>query len=151
METVRILQMPACKMVASPQGMFGDGILEDFSEWFGQFDHGGGANDYLWFNGKGFVWYYRYQNGMKVPDHYQLVTFPGGLYAVSTSIDGDERSYQSAHENIDRFLYEHDGFLKDSSRAELGHIITPPQARSALGYEQMEHYIPILLRKENNL
>lgn len=70
---------------------------------------------------------------------------------MSTSIDGDERSYQSAHENIDRFLYEHDGFMKDSARAELGHIVTPLQACSALGYEQMEHYIPILIRKENNL
>lgn len=106
------------------------------------------ANDFLWFNGEGFVWYYRYQDGMTVPDLYQLVTFPGGLYAVTTSIDGDEGSYKSTHENIDRFLQEHNGFVKDSSRTELGHIITPPQACSALGYEQMEHYIPIRLREE---
>lgn len=44
METVRIPQIPACNMVASLQGMFGDDILEAFSEWFGQFDRDVAAN-----------------------------------------------------------------------------------------------------------
>ena len=43
---------------------------------------------------------------------------------------------------IDRFL-EENGFERDSSRPELGNIITSPLAQKIMGYEQMDYYIPV--------
>ncbi len=33
MQSVRIYEMPACKMVSSGTGMFGEGIFNIFDEW----------------------------------------------------------------------------------------------------------------------
>ena len=43
---------------------------------------------------------------------------------------------------MDQFL-EENGFERDSSRPELGNIITSPLAQKIMGYEQMDYYIPI--------
>lgn len=43
---------------------------------------------------------------------------------------------------IDKFLSEN-GFERDTSRLELGNIITSPLAKKIMGYEQMNYYIPI--------
>ena len=43
---------------------------------------------------------------------------------------------------IDRFLSEN-RFERDTSRSELGNIITSPLAKEIMGYEQMDYYIPI--------
>lgn len=43
---------------------------------------------------------------------------------------------------IDKFLSEN-GFERDTSRSELGNIITSPLAKEIMGYEQMDYYIPI--------
>lgn len=43
---------------------------------------------------------------------------------------------------IDKFLSVN-GFERDSSRSELGNIITSPHAKEIMGYEQMDYYTPI--------
>lgn len=43
---------------------------------------------------------------------------------------------------IDKFLCEN-GFERDTSRPELGNIITPPQAQKIMGNEHMDYYNPI--------
>ena len=43
---------------------------------------------------------------------------------------------------IDKFL-SINGFERDTSRSELGNIITSPYAKEIMGYEQMDYYIPI--------
>ena len=47
---------------------------------------------------------------------------------------------------IDKFLSEN-GFERDTSRPELGNIITSPLAKKIMGYEQMDYYIPIQAKK----
>ena len=46
----------------------------------------------------------------------------------------------------EKFLSEN-GFERDTSRSELGNIITSPLAQEIMGYEQMDYYTPIK-RKE---
>lgn len=83
MESVRIYEMPDCRMVKSGSGLFGESALERFEAWMDRQPKGMFPRDYLSFDGKGFVWYYLYEDGMDVPEEFEIVDFPGGLYAVA--------------------------------------------------------------------
>ena len=105
--------MPACKMVSSGIGMFGEG----------------------------FAWLYLYEDGMDVPKEFEIIEIQGGLYAVATDID-QSTDKELMNTEVDQFLSEN-GFVRDISRPELGNIITSPLAKTIMGYEQMDYYIPI--------
>ena len=99
--------------------------------------------DFLWYDRQqgGFVWYYMHDVGTEVPEEFAIVEFPGGLYAVATGIDGqDETEVMAA---IREFIKAKDCFAEDTGRAELGNIPTPPAAGNAMGYCQMDYYVPI--------
>ena len=142
MEAVRIYRMPACRMASSGRGMFGDGVLEAFDEWFSAQPGEMFPRDFLWFDGTDFVWYYMCDENTVVPERFEVVDFPGGLYAVVTGRDNDGESRKAAMAALESFL-DGGGFGRDPDRAELGNIITPPDAAAVLGYEQMDYYIPI--------
>ncbi|SDY92616.1 AraC family transcriptional regulator [Evansella caseinilytica] len=143
MECVRIYEIPACKMVSSQCGMFGDGKLERFDEWFSAFPKTISPRDFLWYDSErgGFVWYYMYSEDMKVPEDFDIIDFLGGLYAVATDIDGQDN--KDAINNIKEFIKEKGCFEEDTSRAQLGNIPTPPSVGKAMGYNQMDYYVPI--------
>ena len=143
MENVRIYEIPACKMVTSECGMFGEGKLEKFEKWFSALPRTMFPRDFLWMDSLrgGFVWYYMYEEGMQVPEEFKIVDFPGGLYAVATDIDGQDSS--EAIGTIKAFIAEKDCFVEDTTRQELGNIITPPSASKAMGYSQMDYYMPV--------
>lgn len=145
---VRIYEIPACKMVASQPGMFGEDRLEEFSSWFGQFPRGVFPKDYLTSDkdGKGFIWLYIHNDGMEVPDNFDIIDFPGGLYAVASGIDADNTDYANAHRAIYNFIEEKECFEQDLSRSELGNVITPPSAQQAMGYGQMDYWVPIKVK-----
>ena len=145
MEQVRIYEIPACKMVASQCGMFGDGKLEAFDEWFGGLERAMFPKDFLWFDKirGGFVWYYVYDETLAVPDEFEVIDFPGGLYAVATGIDGEGDDEAAAA--VREFLSRKSCFERDPSREMLGNVITPPAAGEAMGYNQMDYYTPIRL------
>lgn len=143
MENVRIYEIPACKMVSSQCGMFGDGKLEKFDNWFSSLPRTMFPKDFLWFDSKreGFVWYYIYNEELSIPEDFELVDFPGGLYAVASGIDGQDSS--DVINAIKNFIMEKGCFEEDSSREYLGNIPTPPSAAKAMGYNQMDYYVPI--------
>ena len=146
MESVRIYEIPACRMVSSGSGMFGDGVLERFMEWMDAQPRTMFPRDFLSFDGQGFVWYYIYEEGMRVPDSLKIADFAGGLYAVASGRDGDEADAAAAKAAIRAFIEESGCFERDMSRAELGNVITPPSAQQAMGYEQMDYYVPIRVK-----
>ena len=78
---------------------------------------------------------------MTVPEEFDIIDFPGGLYAVSTDVDGaaDSAERDAA---VGAFLAAHN-LEVDPARPELGHIITSPAAKAALGFEQMDHWVPV--------
>lgn len=147
MELVRIYEIPKCKMVSSGCGMFGDGTLEKFDEWFSKFPRSMFPKDFLWFDGQnqGFVWWYIYEDGMEVPEDFSVIDFPGGLYAVAAGIDGQDNKGVLAA--IKGFIAEKGCYKEDDSRTYLGNVITPPSAGAAMGYNQMDHYVPIQIIK----
>ena len=141
MQSVRVYEMPACKMVSSGTGLFGEEKFNLFDEWLSSQKRGLFPKDFLFWAREGFVWLYMYEDGMNVPNEFEIIDFQGGLYAVATDIDQKtDKGLMDAE--IDKFLSEN-GFERDTSRSELGNIITPPLAKEIMGYEQMDHYIPI--------
>ncbi|MBE6936750.1 MAG: AraC family transcriptional regulator [Ruminococcaceae bacterium] len=141
METVRLYEMPDCKMVSSGVGMFGEEKFDAFDRWFSAQGRGLFPKDFLFSEGAGFHWLYLYEEGMEVPAEFDIIDFKGGLYAVITDIDG-ATDQDAMNAEIDRFLSAH-GLVRDPARPSLGNIITSPIARDILGYEQMEYYTPV--------
>lgn len=147
MQPIRILEMPPCRMIASPVGMFGEPALDAFGEWLSRQPRTLHPRDYLLWDDSdpahpGFRWLYEYSEGMLLPEGSVMQDFPGGLYAVAVEVDQrtDKAALDAA---VAAFLAEH-GFAADPDRRELGRIITPPQISHRLGYEQMEYWYPIV-------
>lgn len=141
MQNIRIYEMPACKMVSSGRGMFGEKNFNVFEEWFSAQKRSLFPKDFLYWAGEGFVWLYMYEDGMTVPSELEIIDFGGGLYAVATDID-QKTDKELMNVEMDAF-FEENGFERDTSRPELGNIITSPLAKEIMGYEQMDYYFPI--------
>lgn len=145
MQYIRIYEMPTCKMVSTGKGMFGEGNFPLFEEWFSSRNRSLFPKDFLYWAGDGFVWLYMYEDGMAVPPELEIVDFQGGLYAVATDID-QKTDKERMNAEMDKFL-SGNGFERDTSRSELGNIITSPLAKKIMGYEQMDYYIPIIAKQ----
>lgn len=145
MENVRIVELPAGKMVESGCAMFGEGPLERFSDWMSAQPLDLCPQDFLWYDQQrgGFVWHYYYRPGMNVPEDFALVDFPGGLYAVVAGVDG--QSSERERQAVQDFLAAHPALVRDEARPELGHILNPMAVEPAMGYNQMDYFTPIKL------
>lgn len=146
MQNVRIMEIPDCKMVSSGVGMFGDGVLERFDEWFSALPRGIYPKDFLFWDDscedkQGFHWIYVYEEGMKVPPELGIIDFKGGLYAITTDID-QQTDMDVMNAEIDEFLKKN-GLQRDCERPSLGNVITSPVAKEILGYEQMNYWTPV--------
>ena len=143
MEHVKVYEIPKCKMVSSQCGTFGEPALEEFDNWFSSLPRPMFPRDFLWFDESrgGFVWYYMHWEGLEVPDAFDIVDFPGGLYAVACDRDGADNT--DVIDAIMRFIQASGHFAVDATRAQLGNVITPPAAQEAMGYAQMDYYVPI--------
>jgi len=146
-QAVRIVEIPDCKMVSSGLGMFGEEKFERFGKWFASLPPTIHSKDYLTTSYdekgvfKGMVWYYLHEEGMDVPAEFEVVDFKGGLHAVSTGID-QRTDIAVMDAAVDAFLRDNN-LERDPSRPRAGHVITPPSAREALGFEQMDYFAPV--------
>lgn len=140
MQSVRIIDLPGMKMVSSGVGMFGDGKLERFAEWFSALPQGLYPEDFLCGNEQGMFWLFPYRSGMDI-GAFELVDFQGGLYAVATDID-QRTDTKAMRAQVDAFL-EENGLTRDQSRWEMGHILTSDRAAKILGYYQMDYFTPV--------
>ena len=155
---VRIVELPACKMVSS-----GSGKTEGFDKWFCEYDKKRvgirtSPLDFMFFYLRhgDYVWWYAVENWVTEKDSggYEIVDFEGGLYASAMTKDGDTEGVywkilewveQSEHfeavgKNVnlgeldDKEYYRHTTFC---------HILTPPQVKKVWGYERLELLVPI--------
>ncbi len=55
MQGVRIYEMPACKMVSSGMGMFGEEKFDLFEQWFSSQKRSMFPRDFLYWAGEGFM------------------------------------------------------------------------------------------------
>ena len=82
-----------------------------------------------------------FDDGMSILSEFEIIDFQGGLYAVATDID-QKTDLDSMNAEVDKFLNEN-GLKRDSSRSQLGNIITSPDVNKIIGYDQMDYYFPI--------
>lgn len=144
MQSVRVIEIPKCKMVSSGTGLFGQEKFERFFDWFTNLPRTVYPKDFLLWDGAGLCWLYLYDEHLAVPDEFEIIDFEGGLYSVATDID-QQTDVEAMDKEVDAFL-EKTGFERDESRFKLGNIITSPLANKALGYEQMDYYSPIKVK-----
>ena len=146
MQSIRIIEIPDCKMVSSGVGMFGEEKFDGFAKWFSSLPPTMHPQDYLsaTFDEKGefngMIWYYVY-DGVNAPEGYDIVDFKGGLYAVTTDID--QRTDIAAMDTEIHAFLAANNLEQDPSRPRLGHIISSPSAQKALGYSQMDYFMPV--------
>lgn len=141
MQSIRIYEMPPCKMASSGKGMFGEEKFDQFQEWISSQKRSMFPRDFLYGAEDGFCWLYMLEDGLSVPSEFETMDFPGGLYAVATDMD-QKTDRDLLNAEVDKFLAEN-GLMRDASRTELGNIITSPAIQKILGYEQMDYYIPV--------
>lgn len=156
--TVRIVALPACKMVTSGpargDGIFAPGgVLMRFNEWFAEFDKGRAdrfyPRDFMWSPpGGGFQWGYAVSELPKDTGGFEVIDFPGGLYAVAVSVDADGADHDRVYGRIREWVNASGCFVLDESdeRRSLGNITSPPSAREIMGYDQMDLYLPIAVK-----
>lgn len=86
MQSVRIIEIPSCKMVSSGTGFFGQEKFDAFFQWFTQLKPGIYPRDFLYGDDGGMCWLYLYEESLTPPEEFEIVDFEGGLYAVATDI-----------------------------------------------------------------
>lgn len=89
---------------------------------------------------------------------FQIIDFPGGIYAMAVSIDEDNESIQKVEEKVHMWI-EGTNFEIDRSRRvmfnmpylyEEGRDPSYKEIEKGLGYKQMQRYFPIKLKEEFN-
>ncbi len=77
---------------------------------------------------------------------YKIIEYPGGLYAVAVSVDGDGESHNRVRSKTEKWL-ENTNFVIDNDRELMGHMIyEDDEIKEGLGYNQMNLYAPIKLK-----
>ncbi len=155
---VRIIQINPFKAFTSGADMI-ENVMGPFQQW--QEDHNNlvkkmiyGAPDFLWFEEDGkAVWIWAVEEWVTEKDTapYKLIEFEGGLYAAAMSIDGNDDMGGRVCSGIMKWL-ENSGFELDDrpGHRTMGHMVNPTdEIRNALGYDQMDIYVPIKIRGKN--
>lgn len=159
MDGIRIIELPKCKAVTSGyafnEAPFSEGgTIMRFMEWWTDYDK---KRTDRWFNRdfimygreeKAHIWYYAIPDGTNVNCDYKTIDFEGGLYAVAVAIDSNSDDEKRVYAGIREWINNNDAFDLDErpGHYDLCTIITPECVGKALGYEQLEIYVPIKLR-----
>lgn len=157
---VRIVELPACKMVTSgpangPDSFGPGGVMDRFCEWFSAFDQKRAdrfyPRNFMWSPaGGGFQWGYAVGEVPGDTGGFEVIDFPGGLYAVAISVDADGKDHDRVYKGIQEWVRKSGCFVLDETekRRSLGNITSPPAAREVMGYHQMDLYFPIAIKTE---
>ena len=149
---VRVLRINPFRAVTSGPDSF-ENVMGTFNTWQEGHNHlvrrmMYGAPDFLWGEPDGrAVWIWAVEDGVTPADTapYELITFEGGIYAACISIDADGESYDAAMKRIHTWI-ESSGFVLDErpGHRTMCHMLPPDEEiRQALGYDQMDIYVPI--------
>lgn len=153
---IRIVELPQCKMVSSgcstEQNPFAEnGLLMRFNRWWSALDTQREdkffPRDFMWFDREngGLVWYYAITSPPEDMQGFELIDFPGGLYASAVSKDGDDVDGTRVYNGIKDWIH-HSGCFDINEypdHYDMFHVITSKTAFKALGYNQLEIFVPI--------
>ena len=150
---IMIVRIPPFRAVTSGPLSYEE-IFGIFQEW--QESHNGfftpiifDAPDFLCQRDGNTEWLWHLKEGITAADTapYEIIEYPGGLYALAVSIDGDGESSSKVQQKIEKWI-EKTNFEIDSSRSAAGHMIyVDDEIQKGLGYHQMNVYAPIKLKE----
>ncbi|MCL2106005.1 MAG: GyrI-like domain-containing protein [Oscillospiraceae bacterium] len=164
---VRIIELPACKMVTSgpisgEDAFAPGGALMRFHEWFTAFDKTRAdafyPRDFMWSPSPqknsavgeqgGFEWGYAVTDAPEDTGGFDVIDFPGGLYAVAISVDADGKDHNKVYSGIQDWVKKSGCFALEETdkRRSLGNITSPPAVMDIMGYSQMDLYFPIRIK-----
>ncbi|NLU42640.1 MAG: GyrI-like domain-containing protein [Firmicutes bacterium] len=146
MEGIRVLELPRSRMATS-----GNRSLEEFNTWWSEVDKARKdrffPRDFMWFDAESgrLVWYYALPPDAADPEDFDVVDFPGGLYAVAVSRDEDDADGERVYAEIKRWVEDSRVFAVDEGprRHTMFHVVTPDEAYLAMGFRQLDIFVPI--------
>jgi DNA-binding transcriptional MerR regulator len=154
---VRIIQINPFKAFSSGLDTI-DNVMGTFQQWQEEHNHLVkkiiyGAPDFLWFEeDMRAVWIWAVEDWVTEADvePYEIIEFKGGLYAAAMSVDGDDDINGRVYEGTKKWL-ETSGFELDEQPGHrtLCHMVNPTdEIKAALGYHQLDIYVPIKVRRK---
>ena len=125
--------------------------LDGFDRWWSAVDRGRKdrffPRDFMWFDPEAgsLVWYYALPDGVSDTGGYDVVDFPGGLYAAAVSRDQDDRDGERVYAAVKEWVENSGCFAVDEGpgRRTMFHVVTSDAAFRAMGYRQLDLYVPI--------
>lgn len=157
---IRVLELPACRMACSgfareDEPFLPGGTLMRFHDWWVERDRERVdrwfARDFMRYDreAQALMWYYALPDDAELDGLvYEVVDFPGGLYAAAVAIDSDTEDEQRAFDDVREWVRQHTAFVLDGrpGHYDLRHVVTPKRVEEAVGHAQVEIYVPIRLR-----
>lgn len=151
---IMIVRIPAFRAVTSGAMSFEELFGGDFGPWQESHNHLFrpvlfDAPDFLCEKGGMVEWVWALKDEVTEADThpYKVIEYPGGLYAVAVSVDGDGESHDKVRSKMEKWL-EGTGFILDDGRGLMGHMIyVDDEIKRGLGYHQMNLYAPIKLKE----
>lgn len=151
---IMIVRIPKFRAVTSGLASI-DEVFGSFGQWQEAHQHFFqsvifDSFDFLTGIGGKFEWVFGVKDEVTEADThpYKIIEYPGGLYAVAVSVDGDGESHDKVRRKTEKWL-ENTNFIIDSDRLLMGHMIfVDDEIKKGLGYNQMNLYAPIKLKEE---
>lgn len=152
---IMIVKIPKFRAVTSGLVTFEELFGGDFGPWQEAHNHLFkpvifDCPDFLYGKGGKAEWIWAIKDEVTESDThpYKIIEYPGGLYAVAVSVDGDGESRDKVRSKAEKWL-ESTNFIIDSDRELMGHMIYPlDEIKEGLGYHQMNLYVPIKVRSK---
>ena len=154
MQEIRIIKIPELRVVSSG-AITNMKEFEAFDTWWSSInaEHYITPRDFMWYNEKEkfMEWIFAIPENYSDFGDYQLVNFPGGLYAVASSKDSDE-DCNIAQEEVRKWVSDSSYFELSTSenditvRYTMSHVITPKIFKEKMGYHLSDIFIPIVVK-----
>lgn len=151
---VKIVELPKCRMATSGTGE--RNTLKRFDKMWMKLDLKRKdkffARDFMWHdkNTNNCIWWYAVEEWVTEADTngFKIIDFEGGIYAAAISKQEDFNDGMRVYNGINEWVNSSESFELDehAERPHLWHVVGSPTSDSALGYRQIEIFVPIKLR-----
>ena len=152
MKGIRIIDLPDMRVATSGKKSLEE--MTEFNEWWSAVDKKRKdalfPHDFMYYDEatKKMVWNYALPQDMTDAGGFDIIDYPGGIYAVAVSVDGDEGvegDGEQVYTGMKEWIKESGAFELDErpERCTMFHIITSDAVYDALGYRQLDIYVPI--------
>lgn len=146
MEHIRVINFPSMKMVSSGPITTMD-ELTAFEHWWRKIDMKDciTPRDFMYNDEKRncMIWLIAVPKGFIDADKYEMIDFPGGLFAVGTAKDGDDADMKRSKNMVIQWINDSGCFEVSKERHEMAHVCTPKVFKEKMGYHLTDFFVPI--------